>query len=222
VGYAEGGQLTEAVRRRPYSVVLFDEIEKAHPDIFNTLLQLLDDGRLTDAQGRTVDFRNAVVIMTSNLGSEFLLEGVDAAGHIRPDARSAVMAELRRSFRPEFLNRVDDVVLFAPLTEEEIARIVDLLLGDLRHRLGERRITLDLTDEARRLVAREGFDPVFGARPLRRFLQHELETGIARALVEGRVGDGGHIRVEARDGALALDCEAQPAPEEGRAAVPLP
>jgi ATP-dependent Clp protease ATP-binding subunit ClpB len=205
VGYDEGGQLTEAVRRRPYSVVLFDEIEKAHPDIFNTLLQLLDDGRLTDGQGRTVDFRNTVVIMTSNLGSDILLEGLDARGQIRPDAQSAVMAELRRSFRPEFLNRLDDVVLFAPLTEQEIARIVDLLLGDLRRRLEERRITLDLTDDARRLIAREGFDPVFGARPLRRFLQHEVETRIARAMVEGRVPDGSTIRVDAKDAALAVD-----------------
>ena len=204
VGYDEGGQLTEAVRRRPYSVVLFDEIEKAHPDIFNTLLQLLDDGRLTDAQGRTVDFRNTVVIMTSNLGSEFLLEGVDERGAIRPDTRSAVMAELRHSFRPEFLNRVDDVVLFAPLTEEEITRIVDLLLADLRGRLADRRIRLDLSDAARRLIAHEGFDPVFGARPLRRFLQHEVETRIARALVEDRVADGAHVRVDAEGGTLSL------------------
>ncbi|MDQ3824637.1 MAG: ATP-dependent chaperone ClpB [Actinomycetota bacterium] len=176
VGYEEGGQLTEAVRRKPYSVVLLDEVEKAHPDVFNALLQLLDDGRLTDAQGRTVDFRNTVIVMTSNIGSQYLLEGVTGDGQIKDDARAAVMAELRRHFRPEFLNRVDDVVLFKPLTLPEIERVVDLLVEDLRARLADRRLTLELTEAARRHIAAEGFDPVYGARPLRRYLQHQLET----------------------------------------------
>ena len=195
IGYEEGGQLTEAVRRKPYSVVLFDEIEKAHPDVFNTLLQVLDDGRLTDAQGRTVDFRNAVVIMTSNIGSEYLIEGVTAAGEIKPDARELVLAELRQRFRPEFLNRVDDIVLFKSLTEPEIEHIVELMCNDLRQRLSERQMTLEISEEALRLIAREGYDPVYGARPLRRFIAHELETRIGRALLAGDVGDGATIRV---------------------------
>ncbi len=170
IGYEEGGQLTEAVRRKPYSVVLFDEIEKAHADVFNTLLQVLDDGRLTDAQGRTVDFRNTVIIMTSNIGSEFLIEGVTPSGEIKPDARARVMAELRGHFRPEFLNRIDDIVLFKALTEPEIERIVEFMCNDLRSRLAERRITLAVTDEARRFIAKQGYDPVYGARPLRRFV----------------------------------------------------
>ena len=207
VGYEEGGQLTEAVRRKPYSVLLFDEIEKAHHDVFNVLLQLLDDGRLTDAQGRTVDFKNTVVIMTSNLGSHLLLEGIDAAGEIAEATRDAVMAELRRHFRPEFLNRIDDTVLFKPLRLEEIEQIVDLLTADLRRRLGERGVRLDLTPEARALAARHGFDPVFGARPLKRYLQRELETRIGRALVAGEAGEGATIHVTARDGALEVGIE---------------
>ncbi|MDI9630007.1 MAG: ATP-dependent chaperone ClpB [Acidobacteriota bacterium] len=207
VGYEEGGQLTEAVRRKPYSVLLFDEIEKAHHDVFNVLLQLLDDGRLTDAQGRTVDFKNTVVIMTSNLGSHLLLEGIDAAGEIAEATRDAVMAELRRHFRPEFLNRIDDTVLFKPLRLEEIEQIVDLLTADLRRRLGERGVRLDLTPEARALAARHGFDPVFGARPLKRYLQRELETRIGRALVAGEAGEGATIHVTARDGTLAVGIE---------------
>ncbi len=207
VGYEEGGQLTEAVRRKPYSVLLFDEIEKAHHDVFNVLLQLLDDGRLTDAQGRTVDFKNTVVIMTSNLGSHLLLEGIDAAGEIAEATRDAVMAELRRHFRPEFLNRIDDTVLFKPLRLEEIEQIVDLLTADLRRRLGERGVRLDLTPEARALAARHGFDPVFGARPLKRYLQRELETRIGRALVVGEAGEGATIHVTARDGTLAVGIE---------------
>src|SRR3954469_20912754 len=181
VGYEEGGQLTEAVRRRPYAVVLFDEIEKAHTDVFNTLLQVLDDGRLTDAQGRTVDFRNTVIIMTSNIGSEYLLEGVTPSGEIKPEARTMVMSELRRHFRPEFLNRIDDVVLFKSLTEAEIERIVDLMFDELRRRLADRRITLEVTEDARRFIAEQGYDPVYGARPLRRFIAHEVETRIGRA-----------------------------------------
>jgi ATP-dependent Clp protease ATP-binding subunit ClpB len=204
VGYDEGGQLTEAVRRKPYSVVLFDEIEKAHPDVFNTLLQVLDDGRLTDAQGRTVSFRNVVVIMTSNIGSEYVIEGMTPSGELKPESRTLVMSELRRQFRPEFLNRVDDVVLFKSLTEDEIERIVELMFDELRSRLADRRITIVLTDDARRLMAKAGFDPVYGARPLRRFIEHEVETRIGRALLSGEVGDGAEIRIAVRDGELAV------------------
>jgi len=214
VGYEEGGQLTEAVRRKPYSVVLLDEIEKAHPDVFNTLLQVLDDGRLTDAQGRTVDFRNTVVIMTSNIGSEYLLEGVTPDGEIKPDVRERVFAELRRHFRPEFLNRVDDIVLFKPLTRGEIERIVDLMFDDLQARLAERQMTVELTEAARRLIADQGFDPVFGARPLRRFIAHEIETRIARLLVAGDVVDGATLRVDAEDGPLVVSAENPPQPAE--------
>jgi ATP-dependent Clp protease ATP-binding subunit ClpB len=209
VGFEEGGQLTEAVRRKPYSVVLFDEIEKAHPDVFNTLLQILDDGRLTDAQGRTVDFRNTVIIMTSNIGSQWLLEGVTPAGEIKPEARSLVMNELRSHFRPEFLNRVDDIVVFRPLTLPEIERIVDLLIDDVANRLRERRIELAVTEAAREHIAREGFDPVYGARPLRRFIQHEVETRIARALLGGQIGDGGVVTVDVVDGVLDVRSEAR-------------
>jgi len=196
IGYEEGGQLTEAVRRKPYSVILFDEIEKAHHDVFNVLLQILDDGRVTDAQGRTVDFKNTVIIMTSNIGSHYLLEGVSATGEISEQARSAVMGEMRQHFRPEFLNRVDDIVLFKALTFDEIARIVDLLIADLRQRLADRHIRVELTEAARQFVARQGFDPVYGARPLRRYLQHELETRIGRAMIAGNVRDGATIRID--------------------------
>jgi ATP-dependent Clp protease ATP-binding subunit ClpB len=216
VGYEEGGQLTEAVRRKPYSVLLFDEIEKAHADVFNTLLQVLDDGRLTDAQGRTVDFRNTVVIMTSNIGSQYLLEGVTGHGEIKPEARAAVMAELRRHFRPEFLNRVDDIVLFKPLTMPEIERVVDLLFDDLRARLAQRRMTLEVTEQARRAIAAKGFDPVYGARPLRRFISHEVETRIGRALLGGDVREGAKICVDAQGDELLVDYVNPPA--EGRAA----
>ena len=196
IGYDEGGQLTEAVRRKPYSVILFDEIEKAHGDVFNILLQLLDDGRLTDAQGHVVDFKNTVVIMTSNIGSPYLLEGVTDDGEIRESARDAVMAELRHQFRPEFLNRIDDVVLFKPLLLSEITKIVDLLIVDLRNRLSDRQIGLTLKKDAKGFIARKGFDPVFGARPLKRFLQHELETRIGRALISGDISDGAQIEVD--------------------------
>ncbi|NYH89024.1 ATP-dependent Clp protease ATP-binding subunit ClpB [Actinopolymorpha rutila] len=204
VGYEEGGQLTEAVRRKPYSVVLFDEIEKAHTDVFNLLLQVLDDGRLTDAQGRTVDFRNTVIIMTSNVGSEYLLEGATTGGEIGPDARARVMADLRSRFRPEFLNRVDEIVLFKPLTEAEIERIVDLMFDELRARLADRRMRLDVTEQARRLIALEGFDPVYGARPLRRFISREVETRIGRTLLAGDVHDGAQITVDAHDGEIVV------------------
>ncbi|NUP30028.1 MAG: ATP-dependent chaperone ClpB [Nocardia sp.] len=204
VGYDEGGQLTEAVRRKPYSVVLFDEIEKAHADVFNTLLQVLDDGRITDSQGRQVDFRNTVIIMTSNIGSHHLLDGVTANGEIKPDARERVLGELRGHFRPEFLNRVDDIVLFTPLTLSQIEHIVYIQLIDLRNRLEQRQIHLDITAEARRLIAEHGFDPVYGARPLRRYIAHEVETKIGRALLRGEIEPGGVIRVTVDGGELAV------------------
>ena len=205
VGYEEGGQLTEAVRRKPYSVVLFDEIEKAHPDVFNILLQILDDGRITDSQGHLVNFKNTVIIMTSNVGAAYLLEGITAGGGIEEATRDRVMGELRSSFRPEFLNRVDEIILFKPLTLPEIERIVDLLVQELRRRLADRNIDLALTPEARTFVAREGFDPVYGARPLKRFLQRELETRIGRAIIAGDVPDGSLIEVGLKDGTLQLE-----------------
>ncbi|HEY2162318.1 MAG TPA: AAA family ATPase, partial [Solirubrobacteraceae bacterium] len=204
VGYEEGGQLTEAVRRKPYSVVLFDEIEKAHPDVFNTLLQILDDGRLTDAQGRTVNFRNTVIIMTSNIGSLYLLDGLTSTGEISEEARERVMGELRTHFRPEFLNRVDEIVLFKPLTLGEIERIVDLQITDLRARLAGRRLRLELTDAGRELVARQGYDPVYGARPLRRYIQREIETRIGRALIAGEIRDGATVTIDADGEELAV------------------
>jgi ATP-dependent Clp protease ATP-binding subunit ClpB len=187
--------------------VLFDEIEKAHADVFNTLLQVLDDGRLTDAQGRTVDFRNTILIMTSNIGSDLLLDGVTPEGELKPGMLDAVMGALRTYFRPEFLNRVDDIVLFKPLTQAEIEQVVDLMFGDLRERLRARRMTLEVTTEARRLIAREGFDPVYGARPLRRFIAREVETRIGRALLTGEIEDGATIRVGLRDGRLVVEHE---------------
>jgi ATP-dependent Clp protease ATP-binding subunit ClpB len=204
VGYEEGGQLTEAVRRRPYSVVLLDEIEKAHPDVFNTLLQVLDDGRLTDGQGRTVSFRNTVVIMTSNVGSQFMLDGVTPAGELKTEARELVMGELRSRFRPEFLNRVDDIVLFKPLVPAEIERIVDLMLDELRDRLVERRISLEVTEAARRFIARQGFDPVYGARPLRRFIAREVETRIGRAMLSDEIVDDSVVTVDLVDDDLVV------------------
>ncbi|RDI31817.1 ATP-dependent chaperone ClpB [Lentzea flaviverrucosa] len=204
VGYDEGGQLTEAVRRKPYSVVLLDEMEKAHPDVFNTFLQVLDDGRITDAQGRTVDFRNTVIIMTSNIGSEHLLDGVTADGEIKPDARGAVLASLRDHFRPEFLNRVDDIVLFTPLRLEQIERIVDLQFAELGARLAERRIDVELTEPAREFIALRGFDPVYGARPLRRYIAHEVETRVARALIAGDLAENTTIRVDVVDDELSV------------------
>lgn len=200
VGYEEGGQLTEAVRRKPYSVILFDEIEKAHPDVFNVLLQILDDGRVTDSQGHTVDFKNAVVIMTSNIGSQYLFEGVDENGVVRESARENVEREMRAHFRPEFLNRVDDIVFFTPLTLDEIRKIVVLLTDELRQRLAERGVALDISEAAVDLAAREGYDPVYGARPLKRFLQHQLETRIGRAMIAGEVAEGSTIRVDVLDG----------------------
>jgi len=192
IGYDEGGQLTEAVRRKPYAVILFDEIEKAHPDVFNVLLQILDDGRATDSQGRTVDFKNTIIIMTSNIGSRHLLDGV-VESTIPENVRESVLSELRSTFRPEFLNRIDETVLFKPLTLEEITKIVDLLLIDLNRRLTDKRVTVSLDAKARDWVAEKGYDPVFGARPLRRFLQRTIETQLARALISGEVTDGSSV-----------------------------
>ncbi len=204
VGYDSGGQLTEAVRRKPYSVVLFDEIEKAHPDVFNALLQLLDDGRLTDNQGRTVDFRNCIVIMTSNIGSMRMLEGIGADGILSESVRKEVMEELRQHFRPEFLNRVDETVLFTSLTLQQIEHIVDLQLERLRLRLEERKVKLDLTEEARVFVAEAGYDPVYGARPLKRYIQHHMETPLARKLIAGEILDGQTVRVSVEDEHLSF------------------
>ncbi len=195
IGYEEGGQLTEAVRRHPYSVVLFDEIEKAHPDVFNLLLQVLDDGRLTDSQGRTVDFRNTVIIMTSNIGSQFLIEGIDRDGKISDEAREAVERQLKKSFRPEFLNRIDEIVMFKPLGEQEMIRIIDLQLRDIEKRLEDRRITLSLTDETREFVFQRAYSPQYGARPIRRFLENEMEAALARALIQGEIHDGDKLSI---------------------------
>ncbi len=204
VGYEEGGQLTEAVRRKPYCVLLFDEIEKAHPDVFNILLQILDDGRVTDSHGRTVSFKNTVIIMTSNIGSANLLEGITPDGDIRESARIAVMNELKGNFRPEFLNRVDDIVLFKPLHLDEVIKIADLLAEQLKQRLKDQRITLEISSEAMRFIARAGYDPVYGARPLKRYLQRELETRVARAIIGGNVKEGGTLTVDLEDGKLVV------------------
>ncbi len=204
VGFEEGGQLTEAVRRHPYSVVLFDEIEKAHSDVFNVLLQVLDDGRITDSHGRTVDFKNTVVIMTSNVGSQYLLDGVSADGVLKEEARNAVMLDLRRGFRPEFLNRVDDIVMFKPLTMAEAEQIVDLQVDELRQRLSSQGFTLVMTPAARSFVASSAYDPVYGARPLKRYLQHHLETRLGRAIIASEVREGSSITVDVDSGSLAV------------------
>ena len=208
VGHEEGGQLTEAVRRKPYAVVLFDEIEKAHPDVFHVLLQILDDGRATDSQGRTVDFKNTVIILTSNIGAPILLEGISKDGELRESARDQVMAELRRHFRPELLNRIDDIVLFKPLQNAEIRRIVDLLLVGLRARLAERRIQLEVSEGAKTFLGNQGYDPVYGARPLKRLLQRELETRLGRKLIAGEIQDGSLVAVDVRDGQLVIESRA--------------
>ena len=202
VGYDEGGQLTEAVRRKPYSVVLFDEIEKAHPDVFNILLQILDDGRITDSQGRTVDFKNTIIILTSNLGSQYLLEGIEPDGSISADAQEAVMAELHRAFRPEFLNRLDETILFKPLTKDNLNGIIDIMVASLRGRLAERSLGLEITDAAKSLIIERGFDPLYGARPLRRYLQSSVETLIARRILSGDVAAESTIVVDVEDGEL--------------------
>ena len=204
IGYDEGGQLTEAVRRKPYCVILFDEIEKAHHDVFNVLLQLLDDGRLTDSQGRTVDFKNTVVIMTSNIGSDYLLAGIDAEGNLSEEARMQVMGDITRHFRPEFLNRVDDIVMFRPLTRDDIIQIIDLGMAAIQKRLDERMIRLKLTDAAKRLIADKSYTPIYGARPVKRYLQKEIETQLGRMLVAGTIADGDIALVDAADGALKI------------------
>jgi len=204
IGYDEGGQLTEAVRRKPYSVVLFDEIEKAHPDVFNTLLQILDDGRLTDSQGRTVDFKNTIIIMTSNLGSQYLLDGITESGAFKPGVEDKVMEQLRGHFRPEFLNRVDEIVNFKPLAAEQLKSIIELMLTGLRARLAERKMELTLTDAAKELVVERAYEPAFGARPLRRYLQTHVETPLAKAIIGGTVGEGETVTVDAKDGELVI------------------
>jgi len=207
IGFEQGGQLTEAVRRKPYSVLLLDEVEKAHPDVFNVLLQLLDDGRLTDSHGRTVNFQNTIVIMTSNIGSEFLLDGIDAEGHVDTAAGEQVLTALKQHFRPEFLNRVDDTVVFSPLSRSVIAEVVKLFLNELKQRLAEQQVILDMTDAAVDWLAREGYDPVYGARPLKRFIQSHLETPVARLLIAGSVHGGGRIIADIRNNALAITAD---------------
>ena len=205
VGYEEGGQLTEAVRRKPYSVILFDEVEKAHPDVFNILLQVLDDGRITDSQGRTVDFKNTVIILTSNLGSQFLLDGIGTDGEISQEARDQVNELLKRSFRPEFLNRLDEIVFYKPLTRENITHIIDLMVTDLNRRLEDKQLTVELTPAAKDHIIEAAYDPIYGARPLRRYLQHTVETLISRKIVSDQVEPGSRITVECRDGELTVD-----------------
>ncbi|MED4971189.1 AAA family ATPase, partial [Parageobacillus toebii] len=207
VGYEEGGQLTEAVRRKPYSVILLDEIEKAHPEVFNILLQMLDDGRITDSQGRTVDFKNTVVIMTSNIGSHLLLEGVTENGEIKEETREQVLQQLRAHFRPEFLNRIDDIVLFKPLTMNEIKGIVTKFANELAKRLSDRHISLSLTDKAKEYIAESGFDPVYGARPLKRFMQKQIETPLAKEIVAGRVKDYSTVVVDYRNGQIVVEVQ---------------
>jgi ATP-dependent Clp protease ATP-binding subunit ClpB len=207
VGYEEGGQLTEAVRRKPYCVILFDEIEKAHPEVFNVLLQLLDDGRLTDSQGRTVDFKNTVVIMTSNIGSQYLLNGIKADGEIDDKIRQEVLSELNRYFKPEFLNRVDETVLFKPLRKEEIIRIIDLALKDIQRRLDDRRITLDISVSAKHLMADSAYDPVFGARPVKRYMQKFIETEIGKLIIRGEISEGKTVFIDSMEGELKIRCQ---------------
>ena len=205
VGYDEGGQLTEAVRRKPYSVVLFDEIEKAHPDVFNVLLQVLDDGRITDSQGRTVDFKNTILIMTSNIGSPYLLEGIDENGEIKPEAQEQVMNDLRGHFRPEFLNRLDEIILFKPLTKDNIGGIVDLMVKELSDRLADQELSLELTDAARTQVIENGYDPVYGARPLKRYLQNYVETLAAKKILSGDVHAGDTLVLDVKDGEFVIN-----------------
>ena len=204
VGYEEGGQLTEAVRRKPYSVILFDEVEKAHPDVFNILLQVLDDGRITDSQGRTVDFKNTVIILTSNLGSQYLLEGIEGNGEIGQTARDQVNALLKQSFRPEFLNRLDEIVFYKPLTRDNITRIIDLMLADLGRRLEAQQLRVELTEAAKDHIIAAAYDPLYGARPLRRYLQHTVETLISRQIIAGTVLPGQTLTVDEDGGTLAI------------------
>ncbi len=202
VGYEEGGQLTEAVRRKPYSVVLFDEIEKAHPDVFNVLLQVLDDGRITDSQGRTVDFKNTILIMTSNIGADYLLDGIDGDGNIKEESESMVMNDLRSHFRPEFLNRLDETILFKPLTKEVIGGIIRLIIDDLNERLSDRELTIELTEEAKRFIVDNAYDPVYGARPLKRYIQKYVETLSAKLILADAVSAKDIILITVENGAL--------------------
>ena len=205
VGYEEGGQLTEAVRRHPYSVVLFDEVEKAHPDVFNILLQVLDDGRITDSQGRTVDFKNTIIILTSNLGSQYLLDGIDEKGDITAEAKNAVNDLLHHSFRPEFLNRLDEIVFYKPLTKDNITHIIDLLVAELNRRLEDKQLKVVLTPAAKQHIIDSAYDPAFGARPLRRFVQHSVETLISRKIIADEVQGGDTLTVDCRDGELTVE-----------------
>ena len=202
VGYEEGGQLTEAVRRKPYSVVLFDEIEKAHPDVFNVLLQVLDDGRITDSQGRTVDFKNTILIMTSNIGAQYLLEGIEEDGTIRPEAEEMVFADLRNHFRPEFLNRLDETILFKPLTKENIGGIIHLIIADLNKRLADKELKVELSKEAAQYIVDNAYDPVYGARPLKRYIQKHVETLSAKLILSDMVGEGDTICIDVQNGVL--------------------
>ncbi len=202
VGYEEGGQLTEAVRRKPYSVVLFDEVEKAHPDVFNVLLQVLDDGRITDSQGRTVDFKNTILIMTSNIGAHYLLEGIEEDGTIKAEAEEMVMNDLRSHFRPEFLNRLDEMILFKPLTKQDIGGIIHLIIADLNERLADRELRIELTEEAAGFIVENGYDPVYGARPLKRYIQKYVETLAAKLILRDEVAGGDTILIDVKDGEL--------------------
>lgn len=204
VGYDEGGQLTEAVRRKPYAVVLFDEVEKAHPDVFNVLLQVLDDGRITDSTGKTVDFKNTIIIMTSNIGSQYLLEGIDDNGAIRPEVESMVMNDLRNHFRPEFLNRLDEMILFKPLTKEDISGIIELMIADLNKRIADKELRIELSEAAKHFVIDRGYDPVYGARPLKRYLQKHVETLAARIILGDEVRAGNTIVIDVADNGSQL------------------
>ena len=204
VGYEEGGQLTEAVRRRPYSVILFDEIEKAHPDVFNVLLQVLDDGRITDSQGRTVDFKNTIIILTSNLGSQILLDGIGADGEITQEAKDQVDTLLHHTFRPEFLNRLDEIVFYKPLTKANITGIIDLQIDALNKRLSDKQLRCELTDSAKQLIIDTSYDPQFGARPLRRYIQHTVETLIAKKILAGSILPGETITVDVQNDELVI------------------
>ena len=207
VGYEEGGQLTETVRRKPYSVVLFDEIEKAHPDVFNVLLQVLDDGRITDSQGRTVDFKNTILIMTSNIGASYLLDGIDEKGNISEEAEKQVMNDLRAHFRPEFLNRLDETILFKPLTRDNIGGIIKLIIADLNKRLADKELTVKLTPEAENLIVENAYDPVYGARPLKRYVQKYVETLAAKLILADETDEGDTILIDAVNGELTARVE---------------
>lgn len=204
VGYDEGGQLTEAVRRKPYSVVLFDEIEKAHPDVFNILLQVLDDGRITDSQGRTVNFKNTIIIMTSNLGSSVILDNIDDKGEIKQQAKDEIDGLLKQTFRPEFLNRLDDIVFFTPLTRESVYKIIDIMLAKLSSRLDKQNLKLEVTQAAKDLIVDGGYDVTFGARPLKRYIESNVETKVARAILKGNMDEGDTIVVDAKDGEITV------------------